>query len=209
MEMKKWNVLGQTRAGLFAVKPIAAGDELTWNYQLDSFEGHAKMESKCGAANCSGWIGLKPKQEEAAPPVTKKRKKSKAKKDKEKAANTAEEPIAAQGDAAAQAAASADAASSSTAMDVAVEEGLEKQPDEADATATPAAPKEKRKPKYLRRAHDSDCDAEAEPDEMDGTSAVAQPLVGADIQLHNFGEPLPNVWAMKATGEWEAYEAKR
>eukprot|EP01048_Picozoa_sp_COSAG05_P007018 COSAG05_NODE_480_length_9412_cov_614.073537_3_plen_58_part_00 len=43
MEMKKWNVLGQTRAGLFALKSIAPGEELTWNYQLDSFEGHAKM----------------------------------------------------------------------------------------------------------------------------------------------------------------------
>ena len=43
MEMKKWNVLGQTRAGLFALKSIAPGEELTWNYQLDSFEGHAKL----------------------------------------------------------------------------------------------------------------------------------------------------------------------
>jgi hypothetical protein len=60
MVMRKWNVVGQTRAGLFACKPIAAGDELTWNYQLDSFEGHAKMECKCGSSNCSGWIGLAP-----------------------------------------------------------------------------------------------------------------------------------------------------
>ena len=69
-----------------------------------------------------------------------------------------------------------------------------------------------------------------EADEMAGMSSISQPLVGADIQvspcfarsvhwlilycdqvlsssapavaqLHSFGEPLPNVWAMKATGE--------
>ena len=45
--------------------------------------------------------------------------------------------------------------------------------------------------------------------EMEGDSEVSQPLVGADIQLHSFGEPLPNVWAMRATGEWDAFEAKR
>lgn len=46
MEMKKWNVLGETRAGLFACKPIPTGGELTWNYQLDSFEGHNKLQVK-------------------------------------------------------------------------------------------------------------------------------------------------------------------
>lgn len=90
------------------------------------------------------------------------------------------------------------------------------------AAAVSVALKEKRKPKYLRRVSNSivvDEDSSRDDgganvqdittDEMDGTSTVSQPLVSADIQLHSFGEPLPNVWAMKATGEWEAYEAKR
>ncbi len=59
MVMQKWNVLGQTRVGLFACKEVEAGDELTWNYNLDAFEGHKKLKCFCGASNCSGWIGMK------------------------------------------------------------------------------------------------------------------------------------------------------
>ena len=96
MEMKKWNVLGQTRAGLFAVKDIGASEELTWNYQLDSFEGHVKMECKCGASNCSGWIGLKPKkEEEPSPPHAKKRKTKAKQKQKQKQKQAAAEAEAA------------------------------------------------------------------------------------------------------------------
>ena len=60
MVMQKWNVLGETRAGLFACQDIAAGTELTWNYQLDSFEGHVKLRCRCGTPSCTGYIGLKP-----------------------------------------------------------------------------------------------------------------------------------------------------
>ena len=59
MVMQKWNVLGQTRVGLFACKEVKAEDELTWNYNLDAFEGHKKLKCFCGAGNCSGWIGMK------------------------------------------------------------------------------------------------------------------------------------------------------
>ena len=44
MIMQKWNVLGVTRIGLFAIKPIGVKEELTWNYNLDSFEGHNKLQ---------------------------------------------------------------------------------------------------------------------------------------------------------------------
>ena len=60
MVMQKWNVLGEWRVGLFALKPVAAGEEMTWNYDLESFEGHANMKCNCGALNCSGFLGVKP-----------------------------------------------------------------------------------------------------------------------------------------------------
>lgn len=85
-----------------------------------------------------------------------------------------------------------------------------------DSTSIPTEAKVRRVAKYLRRgaaaeAASSSVDGtdDARPDEMEGTTTVAQPLVTADVQLHSFGEPLPNVWAMKATGEWEEFEAKR
>ena len=62
MILQKWNVNGQMRVGLFACKDVPAGEELTWNYNLDSFEGHKKLKCFCGAANCSGWIGMKKAQ---------------------------------------------------------------------------------------------------------------------------------------------------
>lgn len=196
MVMKKWNVLGQTRAGLFACKDIAAGDELTWNYQLDSFEGHAKMPCLCGAANCSGWIGMKPKELESPttnqPPKKKRRTKAK----KSAASPTGDE---------------LDVKASDTHLD----KGVSGDGDDASTKS----PKQKRKPKYLMRLVD-DVDEDAASSEktemlgreieiLEGESEVSQPLVGADIQLHSFGEPLPNVWAMKATGEWEAFESRR
>ena len=74
MVMQKWNVLGEWRVGLFALKPVAAGEEMTWNYDLESFEGHANMKCNCGALNCSGFLGVKPEirapeqKPKAAPP---------------------------------------------------------------------------------------------------------------------------------------------
>ena len=132
MVMQKWNVIGQTRVGLYACKEIPAGariswesaenmrcfccfmrvfccfscccfsvfsrlsvltmlnikwmiwigTELTWNYNLDAFEGHKKLKywfcysfslifhwfstkntrncrCFCGTGPCSGWIGMR------------------------------------------------------------------------------------------------------------------------------------------------------
>lgn len=67
-ETQKWTVLGDTRIGLFAVADIPAHTELTFNYQLECAQDVAnesnqrQQQCHCGAANCAGFIGAKPKQ---------------------------------------------------------------------------------------------------------------------------------------------------
>jgi hypothetical protein len=60
-ETQKWVVNNQTRVGLFAITAIKANTELTFNYNLES-RGHEKIRCLCGAANCSGFIGVQPKK---------------------------------------------------------------------------------------------------------------------------------------------------
>uniref|UniRef100_UPI00358EDF5A histone-lysine N-methyltransferase NSD2 isoform X2 n=1 Tax=Myxine glutinosa TaxID=7769 RepID=UPI00358EDF5A len=59
-ETQKWTVNGDTRVGLFALKDIPAVTELTFNYNLDCL-GNEKTACKCGAPNCSGFLGERPK----------------------------------------------------------------------------------------------------------------------------------------------------
>uniref|UniRef100_A0A6J0ULI6 Histone-lysine N-methyltransferase NSD2 isoform X1 n=1 Tax=Pogona vitticeps TaxID=103695 RepID=A0A6J0ULI6_9SAUR len=59
-ETLKWTVHGDTRVGLFAVCDIPAGTELTFNYNLDCL-GNEKTVCRCGAPNCSGFLGDRPK----------------------------------------------------------------------------------------------------------------------------------------------------
>ncbi|CAK6433357.1 unnamed protein product [Pipistrellus nathusii] len=59
-ETLKWTVNGDTRVGLFAVCDIPAGTELTFNYNLDCL-GNEKTVCRCGAPNCSGFLGDRPK----------------------------------------------------------------------------------------------------------------------------------------------------
>ncbi|KAL1490292.1 hypothetical protein ABEB36_013009 [Hypothenemus hampei] len=59
---QKWTVQGDTRVGLFAKCDIEAGSELTFNYYLEVV-GQEKKVCKCGADNCSGFIGVKVKME--------------------------------------------------------------------------------------------------------------------------------------------------
>ncbi|KAK2826740.1 hypothetical protein Q5P01_020954 [Channa striata] len=59
-ETQKWTVNGDTRVGLFAVCDIPAGTELTFNYNLDCL-GNEKTVCRCGASNCSGFLGDRPK----------------------------------------------------------------------------------------------------------------------------------------------------
>ncbi|KAJ8920113.1 hypothetical protein NQ315_011769 [Exocentrus adspersus] len=60
-ETQKWTVNGDTRVGLFATQDIPVGTELTFNYNLECV-GKEKKVCRCGAPNCSGFIGVKAKQ---------------------------------------------------------------------------------------------------------------------------------------------------
>ncbi|KAL3268102.1 hypothetical protein HHI36_007229 [Cryptolaemus montrouzieri] len=64
-ETQKWTVNGDTRVGLFALEDIPENTELTFNYNLECV-GTEKKICRCGAPNCSGFIGLKP--EDQRPP---------------------------------------------------------------------------------------------------------------------------------------------
>ncbi|GAA6083754.1 histone-lysine N-methyltransferase NSD2 isoform X1 [Tachysurus ichikawai] len=74
-ETQKWTVNGDTRVGLFALVDIAAGKELTFNYNLECL-GNGKTVCKCGAPNCSGFLGVRPKNN---PPAEDKGRKIKRK----------------------------------------------------------------------------------------------------------------------------------
>ncbi|XP_077394301.1 histone-lysine N-methyltransferase NSD2 isoform X3 [Festucalex cinctus] len=65
-ETQKWTVNGDTRVGLFAVCDIPAGTELTFNYNLDCL-GNEKTVCRCGAPNCSGFLGDRPKNSNGQP----------------------------------------------------------------------------------------------------------------------------------------------
>lgn len=59
-QTQKWKVNGETRIGIFAIKDISAGTELTFDYMLDSL-GNEKKKCLCGSINCSGFLGVRPK----------------------------------------------------------------------------------------------------------------------------------------------------
>lgn len=72
-ETQKWTVNGDTRVGLFAVCDVPAGTELTFNYNLDCL-GNEKTVCRCGAPNCSGFLGDRPKNGHTAEPKGKRLK---------------------------------------------------------------------------------------------------------------------------------------
>ncbi|KAF6209603.1 hypothetical protein GE061_015351 [Apolygus lucorum] len=65
-ETQKWTVEGNTRVGLFALQSIPAGSELVFNYNLMT-TGDNKIECRCGAPNCAGFIGGKPNKPPSKP----------------------------------------------------------------------------------------------------------------------------------------------
>lgn len=56
---QKWTVNGRTRVGIFAIKDIPKGSELTFDYKFERI-GCAKQRCLCGSANCRGWLGIYP-----------------------------------------------------------------------------------------------------------------------------------------------------
>ncbi|XP_078288124.1 histone-lysine N-methyltransferase ASH1L [Rhinoraja longicauda] len=56
-EMQKWSVNGVYRIGLFALKDVIAGTELTYDYNFHSFNLEKQQLCMCGAERCRGIIG--------------------------------------------------------------------------------------------------------------------------------------------------------
>ncbi|KAJ8128242.1 hypothetical protein O1611_g5394 [Lasiodiplodia mahajangana] len=61
--MVKWIVSGQPRMALFAGdRDIMTGEELTYDYNFDPFSAKNVQKCLCGAPNCRGVLGPKPKE---------------------------------------------------------------------------------------------------------------------------------------------------
>ncbi|RLV86615.1 hypothetical protein DV515_00015862, partial [Chloebia gouldiae] len=58
-EMQKWSVNGVYRIGLYALKDMPAGTELTYDYNFHSFNVEKQQLCKCGFDKCRGIIGGK------------------------------------------------------------------------------------------------------------------------------------------------------
>jgi len=62
LETQKWtDGNGESRIGLFAIRDIHKGEELTFNYQFETFASKP-FKCLCGTDKCSGWIGGKTKK---------------------------------------------------------------------------------------------------------------------------------------------------
>ena len=62
MQVEKWYVNRQPRLGFFAKRDIGVGEELCYNYSVKwSGDPEHAQPCHCGAANCTGFLGVKPK----------------------------------------------------------------------------------------------------------------------------------------------------
>ncbi|KAF9615804.1 hypothetical protein IFM89_026475 [Coptis chinensis] len=57
--MEKWEVDGETRVGIFAMRSIKVGEPLTYDYRFVCFG--SDVECHCGASNCHGTLGTRRK----------------------------------------------------------------------------------------------------------------------------------------------------
>ncbi|XP_019958031.2 histone-lysine N-methyltransferase ASH1L isoform X1 [Paralichthys olivaceus] len=69
-EMQKWSVNGVYRIGLFALKEISSGTELTYDYNFHSFNTEEQQVCKCGSESCRGIIGGKSQRINGLPAKT-------------------------------------------------------------------------------------------------------------------------------------------
>eukprot|EP00916_Digyalum_oweni_P016670 GHVL01027325.1.p1 GENE.GHVL01027325.1~~GHVL01027325.1.p1 ORF type:complete len:1051 (+),score=213.93 GHVL01027325.1:376-3153(+) len=54
----RWIVNGDSRIGITARRDIAIGEEICYNYRMESFGGRPSFECFCGAANCTTVLGV-------------------------------------------------------------------------------------------------------------------------------------------------------
>ncbi|XP_067007379.2 histone-lysine N-methyltransferase SETD2 isoform X2 [Anabrus simplex] len=82
-ETQKWTVNGELRIGFFSKRPIIAGEEVTFDYQLQRY-GKEAQRCHCEAPNCRGWIGEDPEKEKRERKERKEREIKKKKEEKRK-----------------------------------------------------------------------------------------------------------------------------
>lgn len=74
--IEKWDVVGEWRVGIVASRDLVAGEELSYDYNFESF-GQDKV-CHCGEKNCRGFLTARPKKEKkTASKAEKKAKKRK------------------------------------------------------------------------------------------------------------------------------------
>ncbi|KAJ5710837.1 Histone-lysine N-methyltransferase (Ash1) [Penicillium malachiteum] len=63
--MEKWTVAGKPRMALFAGdRGIMTGEELSYDYNFDPYSNKNVQECRCGAINCRGILGPRPKDKD-------------------------------------------------------------------------------------------------------------------------------------------------
>ncbi|KAJ0396929.1 hypothetical protein ATCC90586_003251 [Pythium insidiosum] len=55
--VEKWDVDGEERCGIFALRDIMPGEELSFDYKFESFSRLEITQCLCGSPNCRGLIG--------------------------------------------------------------------------------------------------------------------------------------------------------
>lgn len=62
--VERWKVRGVLRAGIFALRDIAEGDELSFDYKWDRKRGRAATKCHCGSPKCRGTLEVPKSMEE-------------------------------------------------------------------------------------------------------------------------------------------------
>jgi len=66
-----WDSAGEKRAGIFTLRDIPKGTELTYDYDFDYLDDDKKCQCHCGSPNCSGYIGVRKAKENVVQPSCK------------------------------------------------------------------------------------------------------------------------------------------